>query len=432
MKKILLIILSLFSILSWAYTISGNIKNYSNRELSLKATDGIKFSEVSSTKTTSKGDFSFTVKDGLTGIFLIEFDQDKKTFLVIADGESITLQADFTVPNKVEFQPNSINDLYQKSVFYKEVPQKKQIMEYLKSIYKPQDKFYSDIIEEENFLDKVTTVDTAQTNQYPVLSSYLEAQDDFERFQVVQDELAAKAERKKIIDKLTNSGSWIESTGVLGDYVTSYLMLGNSIYKSKEDINTKLKSDLDELLNGVGAETNRGQLIMAKYLELLNAYNLIVTLEQYRKEIAELKCPVSSKLNNAVKALDLLKTGNKLEDVKLPIAEKTLYGIKSKYKVLLFWSPECPHCIHDFPNVKNSYKDLKEKGGELIAVSTAVNFEKYQEMTQDTKWINVYDKKDIISDQYYITGTPTYILVDAKNIIIGSYSTIAEVLTNMK
>jgi thiol-disulfide isomerase/thioredoxin len=117
--------------------------------------------------------------------------------------------------------------------------------------------------------------------------------------------------------------------------------------------------------------------------------------------------------------------------------EQTLHGVKSKYTLLVFWSPECGHCLHEVPKIDSVYKAvLKDKGVKIYGVRVEGDEKKWKEIIDKEKltdWIHVWDPeyKSNFRSKYNVYSTPVIYLLDDKKIIRGKkldHSTIPQVL----
>lgn len=100
----------------------------------------------------------------------------------------------------------------------------------------------------------------------------------------------------------------------------------------------------------------------------------------------------------------------------------SLYEVKSKYTVLIFWDPDCGHCQKVLPKLKETYDaKLKAKGVTVYSVDIEDMEDKWKKFIREKNlnFINVHDKYK----QYYlrqlfdIYSTPViYILDENKRI----------------
>ncbi len=122
--------------------------------------------------------------------------------------------------------------------------------------------------------------------------------------------------------------------------------------------------------------------------------------------------------------------GNVAPELKLPnVGNKkteTLSQVKSKYTLVMFYSPNCGHCQHEIPALDSAYEaSLKEKGLTIFTVATegddkAINafLEKHK---VDKKWVNTWDPENVgnYHNNYDVYSTPTIYLLDDRKIIVG-------------
>lgn len=130
-----------------------------------------------------------------------------------------------------------------------------------------------------------------------------------------------------------------------------------------------------------------------------------------------------------------LAVGNKSFDFKVkPINGKTfkLSADKSKYKLVVFWSIWCPHCVEMMPSIISIYNDYKAKGFEIVAISIDEEIDQLKKFVANKQfpWINMqinadYDNPIIL--KYNVDETPKMFLVD-KNLKIVSRPSSAEQL----
>ena len=104
------------------------------------------------------------------------------------------------------------------------------------------------------------------------------------------------------------------------------------------------------------------------------------------------------------------------------------YKGTSKYKLLLFWSADCNHCLEELKDLYPYCLGLKEKKlADVIAVSvdnTDTEIAKWErKKTELDGWLHLRAEGGVNSKEagaYYILSTPTMILVDAAtNRIVG-------------
>ncbi len=106
----------------------------------------------------------------------------------------------------------------------------------------------------------------------------------------------------------------------------------------------------------------------------------------------------------------------------------SLFEIKAKVKLILFYSSSCSHCKELMPQIKNIHDSNKNDEFEILGISldndfdTWVNYIKKNNLT----WTNISDLmgwKSETAYDYFIYATPTMFLVDKNNRLIGKVNT---------
>ncbi len=121
--------------------------------------------------------------------------------------------------------------------------------------------------------------------------------------------------------------------------------------------------------------------------------------------------------------------GNLGPEIKLPsVTEKkieSLYDVKARYTVLVFYAPSCGHCQRELPGIDSIYQAyLKKKGVKVFTVSTEGDEKEVTDFIKKYKteaFINTWDV-DHVGDwrgKYDVYSTPSIYLLDERKIIRG-------------
>jgi thiol-disulfide isomerase/thioredoxin len=107
----------------------------------------------------------------------------------------------------------------------------------------------------------------------------------------------------------------------------------------------------------------------------------------------------------------------------------SLYDIQSEKTIVVFWASWCPHCLEELPKVNAWAKE--NPNTKVIAMSLDEDKTAYE--TAIKQYPNLYHNTDLKKwkgkavNDYYIYGTPTFILLDKYKKIVGKYSSFAEI-----
>lgn len=117
--------------------------------------------------------------------------------------------------------------------------------------------------------------------------------------------------------------------------------------------------------------------------------------------------------------------GKKAADIKAKTetyATPSMYNVKAKYTVLLFWESDCGHCKREVKEMKNVYAAYKDSGVAVYSVETGMDKEKWQKYSanEGITWINLHNS-DISSDvraDFDVRTTPVIIVLDENKTIL--------------
>lgn len=112
-----------------------------------------------------------------------------------------------------------------------------------------------------------------------------------------------------------------------------------------------------------------------------------------------------------------------MQDTSLQL--QSLYAVKAKYTVVLFWDYECGHCKTEIPKIVEFYHKKKtELGLEVFAVCTDTSMAEMKKFIRKNNmpFINVNGPRCVtphFAELYDIYSTPVIFLLDEKKIIIA-------------
>jgi thiol-disulfide isomerase/thioredoxin len=105
--------------------------------------------------------------------------------------------------------------------------------------------------------------------------------------------------------------------------------------------------------------------------------------------------------------------------------DNSLYDVKAKYTLVVFWSPDCGHCQHEIPLIDSVYRAvLKDKGVKIYAAITENEEAKWHAFIKKfhlEEWTHVWDPE--ATSRYWalydVNVTPSIYLLDEKKNIRG-------------
>ncbi len=156
------------------------------------------------------------------------------------------------------------------------------------------------------------------------------------------------------------------------------------------------------------------------YVEMIKRY--------YKSGIADWLSPsaIETEVLRAEKWENLL-IGKTVPNLSCPDTNElwhSLYGLDKKYKVLIFWSPDCGHCTTEIPKLYDFYTKNKQTYDlEVMAVNTESDTTHWRQFIAEKEldWINVnglvanFDWRDYFD----VVKTPVVFILNRQNQIVA-------------
>ncbi|MCI1779675.1 MAG: TlpA family protein disulfide reductase [Bacteroidales bacterium] len=145
-----------------------------------------------------------------------------------------------------------------------------------------------------------------------------------------------------------------------------------------------------------------------------------------------------SKIKRAIKVFNMNRLGSRAENLTLSNevgAPVSIYDIKSKYKVLFFYSTSCQECISSTKIMKALYEKAGKAGIEFLGIYTGTNYGAFIKFITENnlKWVNLWNKnnEENIFGKYALLGVPSIYILDRNNIVVAkdiSPATLSEII----
>ncbi|TWP27806.1 TlpA family protein disulfide reductase [Apibacter muscae] len=439
MKKILIGCLFVSIFANAQFTFKGTINNYPNKRVIIKLNKSLDGIVIGNLTTDANGKFSLPVKENYTGVVEMSLFDAKKNYSFLADNSNIDFQAEITADGDLEVSNpgNLINYKYKDFINYE--IKNGDILSQLKLIknwYNPKDEFYKSLDKE---ITNISSTKKIDIDNYPFLNYYVEA------MKLVKDSEANPTQKSlnSLLNHFKNSGEYFETSGLGKSLIYNYLNISSSLAssssKTQAEWQEKFDHSIENLLNEVDTETDRGQNILAVTINFLNTYELKDLLTKYMKKAESLTCKITPELSEVIYVNNSIKEGGKVPNIKftrkLNGKYSSLYDLKNKYKLILVWASWCGHCQHEMPRVKEFYENFKKSGGEIIGLAVDYDENDWKNAIKELPWLN--DSDLLYWDSQFvkelnISGTPTLILVDSNNKILKISSKISEISKEIK
>jgi thiol-disulfide isomerase/thioredoxin len=434
MKKRIIIIILFISFTAPAQTISGNLKNHAGQQISLTGFNYYKNYELANASVDSLGNFVLNYPKEYKGMAILKT-QDKSSIVFVLveptiylKGNHLTETDSLQFTNSLEnnifvkyakeqrFRGNAVSaldfldPLYQNQLlFAKQKKFLKKIKKEQARLQKEDMKFFSNLphhsyarwfIPHRKFIHEMPIIVRRKTEKIP------NAINQFRNIDFNNTNFKTSGLFKEVVEGhyllLENMGQSLDSMYVQMNLSSTYLI--NNLQKD------------EVLLNEVSAQLfdyfeKRSLFKASEYLSvtLLNQNqlrlndHLIGKLEGYRK------------LKVGAIAPDIqLTTTKKLSDIQRP-------------KLVIFGASWCLKCKTDTKEIFKLYDTWKAKNIEIVYISIDTAEQEFEAAYGNMPWKTYCDFKGWATQaakDYYISGTPSYFLLDVNNKILVRPNTV--------
>lgn len=232
---------------------------------------------------------------------------------------------------------------------------------------------------------------------------------------------------EEIITFLNNASPFLETSSLLRPILLSFLTQSQNREVS-----------IDKLLNTVNLESFRGQNILSEFIEIFEIYGMKDLKTKYLNQATNLKCTINDRLTNTIAQSKSLDVGGQFADTSLENAINTsvkkLSDVKSKKKIVIFWSSGCSHCDNELPKLIPYYENLKKNNIEIIGLSLDSDRNGYSNKAQNFPWISASELRGWYSsyvEKYNVHATPYYFILDENNNILSKPDRVNDVISQL-
>jgi len=228
--------------------------------------------------------------------------------------------------------------------------------------------------------------------------------------------------------KLDSIGMFIQPLPLRGKNST----LINDQYK----FNATFSNLLNIFYNSEKDNLKLDTLLIKYSKENPNSYMLFWTLvqhfqykgfkESYLKSFKNLSPKIRNSEYGEIFYDDIKKSGKLVKNSIFPNLEfkgkKIFSSLGKKYTLIDFWFSFCQPCLEEIPKYKNLYSKYKDKGFEIISISTdrTKDIGKWKKTikNKELQWQQYLDENGMEAKFYNINSFPTTFLVDSAGVIV--------------
>ena len=419
-----------------------SVRGLGEQTVSLYSYYGDQRTQVDSARSDASGNFSFFLRKDLEpGIYYVSTGKDEGLDFIYA-GEEMTIRMDRELsPDsavvKKSLENRILFEYLSKKIYFE---RRLELLGPVVYYYPQDDPFYSDV--EKRFRE-------LQESYTGYIDGIYEDHPDlivtrFIRFDQLEDIRPGEVSPQQMKHLRGHYFDGIDLTdtlllyspllpGRIIDYLTLYVSPGVGREKQEELFKQAIDSLMAFTLPG-----NKVREVVVNYLvEGFQAYGLedvmSYLVENYVLDQSCVSEQREEVLKKRIEGFRKLAVGNRAPDfvaTDITGMEVRLSGLPMNYKVLFFWSSDCPHCADAIPGLKE-IREQYEENVEVIAISVDSEEDAWKQAVagKSMDWINIAELKGwegkIVSD-YYIYATPTILVLDKELDILAKPTGIRE------
>lgn len=416
--------------------IDGTINDLKNTEVYLLSINGQTKHVLDTAKVDESGSFEFLLpKNTTVGMYSIATGGEQNIELLV-DGENIRFVASgISAQDNVQIIESVENLIWYDYLYTKGITQfKMDVIDQLLANYPPGDEYFKASIEQYKQLMNsfISRSDELITNNKGTLAAkYIKTDMPvFAPFGLNQDE------RQEYLishhfDNVDFTDTLLLNSNILTSKIIKYLSLYQSPGMSREELEEKLIMATDSIFDRAIVE----QKVYESVLDFLVDGFEAIGFEKGLNHIAEQNalsdlCENTQRkkeLENRMELIKKLAIGQKAPDFSIKDSQGkdvSLYNIKSKKTILIFWASWCPHCQEIMPVLKEYYNGDKKSELEIVGISIDESKEDFFDaiLSHAYNWINLaefkgWDGPTVL--EYGIHATPTIFVLDENKTIIA-------------
>ena len=231
----------------------------------------------------------------------------------------------------------------------------------------------------------------------------------------------------------TNNPQLINSP-LYTEHILEYLKyyMNPEMHFEEEEMNAGFIKSVDTIMQKFSANEETKKFAL-QYLQLgfkeLGNEKVLQYIDQNYKELAA-QCQDETEkaaFDKRMAGYAAIKEGAQAPNI--TFTNNTLYEIQSEKTIVVFWASWCPHCMEELPKI-NAWA-AANPNTKVVAISLDDDQTAYE--TTIKQYPNLYHHTDLKKwkgkavNDYYIYGTPTFILLDKDKKIVGKFSSFAEI-----
>lgn len=439
-KIILLIGTLLLTSSAFAQSISGNLSLLTGQKITLEGFDGLKTYPISNTSLDEKGNFTLTYSKADYGIGYLKSADDKPLFVILSNEDIEITGKTLSNTETIKVIKGKENQWFEQ--YAKEHPRREQALSawiYLEKIYASESLFSAqktpaNVIKSEKLRIKKEDANfLANLTKNSYVGWFLPARQLVSSVSVIAqqrtDEIPATLAAFRA---LNYADQRLYKSGLLKDAIESHFWLIENSGRSLDSVFIEMRKSIDAMLVNLIKDEKKFNEVTNHLFDLLEKHSLFQASEYLAlKVLNEVTCTIDSDLAKQLESYRAMKKGNIASEIDfgnksylngLPQNQfSNLTSINSPYTLVVFGASWCPKCEAELPKLIQNYTKWKNLGIDVVYISLDTEPAAFEQAVKTYPFFAYCDYKkwdsQVVKD-YYVSGTPTFYLLNNKREII--------------
>ena len=439
-KSLTFLFCLLIAHLSIAQSITGRFTQIAKQEIKLEGFKGLKTYTISNATADEKGNFKLSyTKEDFGVAYLIS--SDKKPLLVVLSGEDIDLTGDaLSAAETIHIKKGKENLLFEQ--YATEHPRREQALSawiYLEKIYTLDSLFsvqkvaVKDIQIEKQRIKAEDAAFLAKLPKESYVSWFLPTRklvsDVSTIAQYRPEEIPSSIAAFRAMDYTDQR---LYKSGLFKDAIESHFWLLENSGKSLDSVFIEMKISIDEMIVNLLKDEKKLNEVTNYLFDLLERQSLFQASEYLAlKVLNETSCIIESDLAKQLESYRAMKKGNIASDINFGNSTylngvkqamfNNLTNLTTPYTLVVFGASWCPKCMEELPKLTQNYVKWRNLGVEVVYISLDTDQQVFEQSVKSYPFFAYCDYKkwesQVVQD-YYVFGSPTFYLLDAKRKIL--------------
>jgi thiol-disulfide isomerase/thioredoxin len=448
-KIIIILICVFFSYELNAQSITGRFTQLAMQEIKLEGFNGLKTYVISNAAADEKGNFKLSyAKEDYGVAYLIS--SDKKPLFVLLSGEDVEIIGEaLSAAETIHIKKGKENLLFEQ--YANEHPRREQALSawiYLEKIYTMDSLFSVQKTAVKNIqLEKqrIKEEDAAFLANLPkgsYVSWFLPTR------KLVSDVATIAQYRPEEIPatiaafrKMDYTNSRLYKSGLFKEAIESHFWLLENSGRSLDSVFIEMKFSIDAMMEYLIKDEKKLNEVTNYLFDLLERQSLFHASEYLAlKVLNETSCTIESDLAKQLESYRAMKKGNIASDIKFgnmtylngvkQAMFNNLTNLTTPYTLVVFGASWCPKCLEELPKLIQNYVKWRNLGVEVVYISLDTAQQVFEQSVKSYPFFAYCDYKkweSQVAKDYYVFGTPTFYLLDAKRKILLRPNSISQV-----